>query len=91
MQVILLFVNWLPWIVALGAGVTVAWYAIAAAFLIAVYLQASGGVHLHAYADLLTAANFQMLMLLGFVCWMFLAAVFWRYGRLARNASNCKA
>ena len=72
-----------PWIVALGIQPAAAYYAIAGAFMIAVYTEAAGGWHANAYADLLTAKHFTMLILMGFVCWIAMGVVLWRYARLA--------
>jgi hypothetical protein len=71
-----------PWIVALGIGPAAKYYAVASGFMIAVYAEAAGGLHANAYADLLTAKHLTMLILMGFVCWVAMGAVLWRYARM---------
>ena len=77
-----------PWIVALGIGPAAEYYAIAGAFMIAVYTEAAGGLHARAYADLLTVKNWTTLILMGFVCWVAMGVVLWRYARLTLK-SRC--
>jgi hypothetical protein len=77
-----------PWIVALGIGPTAGYYAVAGTFMIAVYTEAAGGLRINAYADLLTAKNFTMLILMGFVCWIAIGVIVWYYGRLALAARS---
>ncbi len=77
------YLSWtVPWIVTLGVGTTAGYYTLTGAFLFAVYVQASGSARPGVYADLLTVTNFQMLILIGCLCWLAIGAIVWRYALL---------
>ena len=77
-----------PWIVALGIRPAAQYYAIAGAFMLAVYMEAAGGSKANAYADLLTAKHFTALVSMGFICWIAIGVAFWRYTRLALESRH---
>ena len=74
-----------PWVVALGPGPMAAWFAVAGACVMAVYLQAAGHIGINAYADVFEV-NMAMRIFVRAVCWVAVGAMVGRYARMAAAA-----
>jgi hypothetical protein len=67
-----------PWTVMLRRRTMLAWNIIAGAAALVVYAAASQNTPEGIYADLLYPAHFPVLILMGIVCWVAIAAIIWR-------------
>ena len=64
----------LPWTVSLHPRAMLAYHAITGAAALAIYAAASQSTPAGLYADLLNPAHFPVLILMGIVCWIAIAA-----------------
>ncbi len=67
-----------PWTVLLPRRSMIAYHLIAGVTALAVYAAASQNTSAGVYADLLNPAHFPVLILMGIVCWVTIAAIIWR-------------
>jgi len=76
------YLVWLvPWVVGLGSGATIAYFASASALLIAYYSTAAGGFPWHLANSLARPAWTLPVVLLGLVCWIVVCAITVAYPR----------
>lgn len=67
----------LPWTVMLQRRTMIAYHLIATAFALSVYAAGSRNTTQGVYVDLLNPAHFPVLILMGIVCWITVAAIIW--------------
>ncbi len=65
----------LPWSVLLHRRAMIVYHTVATAFALSVYAAASQNTAAGIYADLLNPAHFPVLVLMGIVCWVTIAAI----------------
>jgi hypothetical protein len=68
-----------PWTMLLHRRSMIVYHAVAGIFALAVYAAAAQNTSAGVYADLLNPAHFPVLILMGIVCWVAIAAIIWRW------------